>query len=156
MQSSIRFEEATEDEEKWLREQLRMKHFGTLFLEGKKIIIAKGRWNEIYAVDEKLYAVYKRMRRQPYSLGLQIGEGKRELKPALPIAKYCRNKMSIRSSQENHITYGGDPAQEVKGVLDGDFVVMVNGRDEPLGYGKVQRNRVKNIKDIGWYLREGG
>ena len=155
MPSSINYEEATEKEIMWLIDQLRMKHFDTAVLSGKRIVFARGRWTEIFAVDGKSFNIYESSKRRPYSMGLLIGELKRELKPSLSIAKYCENQMHIKDSQVNSITYGKDPEQEVKGLLEGDFFVFVNNHGEALGYGKIKKGKARNTRDLGWYIREG-
>ena len=54
MRRSPKSREANEKEEKWLINQLRLKHFDISFLEGKKIVLSKGRWTEIMHTPGKV------------------------------------------------------------------------------------------------------
>ncbi|MFQ5814906.1 MAG: PUA domain-containing protein [Candidatus Hydrothermarchaeaceae archaeon] len=133
-------------------------------LGDKTLLMALDGRREIYATIQEVVDVLDALGRNPYSVGLYIGEVKRGrfflgLEGAYLFASHTDKKIVVDDNAEQLVLYGRDVFS--KSVVDfsacghGDRCLMVNTKGEPLGIGRVETGMVKNLMDRGWYLRKG-
>jgi ribosome biogenesis protein Nip4 len=154
------------------------KIFGPEILEifmNKKTIFADGNFTEVFLIDPSSEDLIGSIDKYPYSAGLFAGKitGK-EIKPSLQLLKNIKkfkNSVVVEPKAEQRFLFGKDiQSKEVvwaSELLGDETVVVCNEAGEPLGYGKALTNSsiikklgkeivVKNLDDLGWYLRQGG
>ncbi len=144
-----------------------------LLLKDKHILIGHGRRLEVYLLSKSLWSLYKSLRewRHPYFIGIFLGEIRGKiLKPSLHIchrlsAETVDNAVVATPKGEQQFLYGKNLESNHLLKLPKDNVnsevLVMNQRGEVLGYGileKESRGKIKlrNRKDLGWYLRRGG
>jgi 60S ribosome subunit biogenesis protein NIP7 len=115
---------------------------------------------------------------QPFSMGLAIGELKKEFVPSMAGAdlfarsgKRNRFYIMVNENAEKLILYGrdimGNSIVEASEMLDeNELVVILNDRREAIGIGRTrfagrsllqkERITVTTVADAGYYLREEG
>jgi ribosome biogenesis protein Nip4 len=136
------------------------------------LLLGKGRRIEIFLVTTPLWKLYEKVQpRHPYFIGLFVGELRNaEFLPSLHILHYLTNniKPSVKivadAKGEQRFLYGQTletqefesegPEPEVP-----RRVIVVNNKDEGVGYGRLTKTKgkvqVKPRLDLGWYLRRG-
>lgn len=140
------------------------------------MIFARGEKIEIFLVDGDVYSQFKSIKRNPYSLGFFLGTLKGEnFIPSLQILHNVsipdKARVVVNPKGEKAFIYGKDIISKdvvwiLEDVVQGDMVVVCNEDNEPLGFAealtdsrimkKLGREQVlKNINDIGWYIRRG-
>ncbi len=133
-------------------------------LKNKTLLMTLEGRREIYITTSEVKRVLGAMERDPYSVGLYIGEVKNGkfflgLEGANLIAPYTKKKVVVNKSAEQLVLYGRDVFS--KSVVDfstcrqNEKCLLVNSSGEPLGIGLVEKDMVKNLMDRGWYLRKG-
>ncbi|MFW9922129.1 MAG: PUA domain-containing protein [Candidatus Thorarchaeota archaeon] len=158
----------------WLSNDLAKK-----FLENKYFIIGEGKWREIFLVNKETYDLFTtESLLPPYSIGLGFGEFKGNnlllgLGGLYLLSEITKKKITISEDAEQLFLYSrnifGDSIIECTGSYEkGVKVLVVNQKKDVLGIGKFeidsdeiknpenkQREIVKNLIDLGWYLRKG-
>jgi ribosome biogenesis protein Nip4 len=131
-------------------------------LKGKKIIISGRR--EVSVVGNDAFKTLEAMKHDPYSAGLRIGKIKKEkfdlaLEGASIIAPHSRKTVEVNKRQEQVILYGKDvrskSAIKAGGLAEGDRCLLINKHGENIATGIMERDKIKNIRDRGHYLRSG-
>jgi len=116
---------------------------------------------QAFLVSKEIEEFYKKILRKPYSLGMYLGTFKKEFKPSLQfiflLSKKIKNK--IRVSEKNAIKFSYGNNIFVKQEITGEIIIL-NKNKLLIGYGKAGKEKrgtkIKNIQDVGWYLRKGG
>jgi ribosome biogenesis protein Nip4 len=115
---------------------------------------------------------------QPFSMGLAIGELKKEFVPSMAAAdlfarwgKRNRFYVTVNENAEKLVLYGrdvmGDSILDVSDMLDeNELVIILNSRLEAIGIGRTRfagkslyqkgRITITTVADAGYYLREEG
>ncbi|MBU2560192.1 hypothetical protein KKA03_04780 [archaeon] len=131
-------------------------------LKGMKIIVSGRR--EVSAVAPDAYRALKSMERDPYSAGLRLGKIKKEkfdlaLEGAAIIAPHSPKKVVLDQKQEQLVLYGGDvrskTAIKKSGLQDGERCFLVNENMENIAIGRIENDKIINVRDRGHYLRSG-
>ncbi len=126
-------------------------------LEGELVRIEK----KVFLVDKEVLKKARdigKMGKSPYALGVEIGVLSEGFEPSLELAeiisKYTEEKTVINEEGEKLFSYGRDVFLQniVKGKEEGNRIV-VNGRNEVLGFGYFDGKMLKNVIDKGFYLR---
>ncbi len=149
------------------------------FIQNKHLIIGEGKWKEIFVVSDKMITILKAIadKKQPYSLGMQIGEldknkkFKLSLEAVFEIVKYTSHKIQLSAKGAQTILYGRNISFSAVDKIyykakKGDYAILLDENGFPIGLGKIlhdfakmQQNQfkicIKNIIDLGWYLRKG-
>ena len=146
------------------------------FFKNKSIIISEGNGKKTVCLVpgelEDLTAM------QPYSMGLAIGEMKKEFVPSMAGAdlfvrsgKRSRYHITVNENAEKVILYGrdimGNSIVDASDMLDeNQLVIILNEKMETIGIGRtrfagkslLQKDRitVTTVADAGYYLREEG
>jgi ribosome biogenesis protein Nip4 len=147
-----------------------------------KLITLKGKNRRIFLVSDDFWETLKQLtsRRNPTSLGIYFGQvdnGRFQI--SLPIILLIAEhrdasifKFVLNEKGEQHILYGRNPQNRhiIKTQRDatkGSNVILVNIHGDPLGFGRLKVSTmqiqtmapetpiIKNIVDLGWYLRKG-
>ncbi|MFC2134644.1 hypothetical protein ACFLTH_08520 [Bacteroidota bacterium] len=118
---------------------------------------------EYFLVNKNTMDVSEKINREPFSMGILLGDKKKEFKPTPAlldlIAKQSDRKVFINREAEWLFLCGRDifEVNIVKQNVDRGVVLVQNERDENLGFGlfKTQKGNklIKNILDKGYYLR---
>lgn len=139
----------------------------------KKVVVV------VYLVTDRIEELMMRMHMmQPFSLGLAIGELKKQFLPSMAgadlFARYGeRNKFYIVVGEkaENLVLYGrdimGESIVEASDALgENELVIVLNTASEAIAVGRTRfagkslfqsgRVTVTTIADAGYYLREEG
>ena len=178
----IIFRKLTEEEEEhldkeltyWLAEENKQ-----LLYKENRFIVAEGNWKELFILNPKTFdLLINNEAISPYSVGLGFGEYK---KTGLILSL---GGGGILSSQTEKVAIIKDETEQVflhkrdilsKSIIKiafnvniGDKVIIQNTKNEFLGIGKLeqilddiiqhkdQRSvALKNVLDLGWYLRKG-
>ncbi len=147
------------------------------------VYIYEGFFNEVYAINEdgkKIIDEILEKRKHPYALGFHVGRI-RESKfiPSLELGYAAVTKTNVyvivNDKGEKNFLYGKDIFTESvidigTNIREKQIVLVLNGRHEYTGIGRalgtitkrgnkiLARRKViiKNIIDLGWYLRRGG
>lgn len=142
--------------------------------EGRRALFADGKITEVFLVDKSIEKTVGSMKSNPYSAGLfaaKIVENK--VRPSLQLLHNInlQNVVVVSPKAEQRFLYGKClTSKDViwsSSLLGGETVVVCNESDEPLGYGHALTNSdimkrlgkekvVRNLDDLGWYLRHGG
>ena len=149
------------------------------FIQNKHLIIGEGKWKEIFLVSDKMIKIVEAIadKKQPYSLGMQIGEldknkkFKLSLEAVFEIVKFTSHKIQLTAKGAQTILYGRNISFSAVDKIcyearKGDYAILLDENGFPIGLGKIlhdfakmQLNRfkicIKNIIDLGWYLRKG-
>ena len=139
----------------------------------RKALFADGEFTEVFLIDEKILKVISSMKTNPYSAGLFIAKvAGKEVTPSLQLLHQLKPSKTVVVSPkaEQEFLYGKHVvSREVvwsSPLLGKEMVVVCNEADEKLGYGVALTNSdimrklggevvVRNICDLGWYLRLG-
>ncbi len=135
-------------------------------LHGRELLVAKNGRRVVSVASRKVLETLKRMRREPYSAGLAIGEIKRGefklgLEGAYLIAGRAKKYVKVNEKGEQLVLYGRDvfinSVVEQGEIEKGDPCFILNLRGEPLALGRVRMGNifVENLQDRGMYLRKG-
>ncbi len=159
--------------------------FGPRVVEALKtygeMYVASNGWAEAYLVPGEQASLIEQLREatglHPYSAGLFLGYlEKGRYRPSLPlahvVAKYAeRGVVAVSDKAAQLFLYGrdvfsGSITRFLGPLRKGDLVVVLNPLGEALGYGEVvsppqewlhgSEIAVRNLQDLGWYLRRGG
>ena len=150
------------------------------FIRNQQLIIGEGKWKEIFLVSDKMTQILHAIvdKKQPYSLGMQIGEldknkkFKLSLEAVFEIGKFTSKRIHLTAKGAQTILYGRNISLSAVDKIDyearkGDYAILLDENGFPIGLGKIlhdlakmQSNQfkicIKNITDLGWYLRKGG
>lgn len=172
----LRFSAPSEAEDLQIREGLATymsKEAVSQLLEGKDLVIGKGRRNEVFLLSLALKELYHQVQPQhPYFVGLFLGElRKQEFHPSLHVLPHLADaaKSSVKiiatSKGEQRFLYGhslntSDMQGKIPESRETKKVLVVNDREEGIGYGQLMKTAkgdagLKNELDLGWYLRRG-
>ncbi len=157
----------------WLEKQLKhmLKIEMSRFLKGEVILYS----SEVALISEKISKI--QLRKMLYFAGLPIGKLNKKFKimpPLLWIIKdYAKNKVWVNEKAEQLFLYGRDIfASSIMKIEQGlrrrDLVIVLSKLNEPLGLGKMLVDAkyislrdtdddfvaVKNLMDMGWYIRK--
>jgi 60S ribosome subunit biogenesis protein NIP7 len=132
--------------------------------KGKRLLMAMDGRREVYATNPEVVKILSALGRDPYSVGLYIGEVKRgrfflSLEGAYLLAPHTNKKVIVDDKAEQLVLYGRDVFS--KSVVDfsacerGTRCLIMNNKGEPLGIGMVGKDVIENLMDRGWYLRKG-
>jgi ribosome biogenesis protein Nip4 len=147
--------------------------------ETHHFIIGEGNWKEVFITNSATMAiVMNRKNITPYSTGLGIGEIKKNdlllsLSGGYFISEYSNKKAIISPESEQLFLYMRDI--HCKSIISineelsiEDKVLIANSYNDYLGLGKIvipisdfkktdneDEIAIKNIIDLGWYLRKG-
>jgi len=132
--------------------------------KGKKLLVALGERKEVFVTNGDTLDVLEKMKKEPYSAGLFIGEIKKKkfmlsLEGAALISKHAKNKIFVGSKTEQLVLYGRDVFSnsilKSSELSEGSKCLIVNESDELIAIGRVKKGIVENLIDRGWYLRKG-
>ena len=149
-------------------------------LKNYKFFIGEGRWKELFITNNKVKGLLdKNPEISPYSIGLGFGEYRKDyglilsLGGASLIAKYSTRSIKVNEKAESLFLYRRNilcqSIIEISGELEIDEkVLVVNEHNDFLGIGQLkispqnvflekywQQLAIKNLMDLGWYLRKG-
>ncbi|NHJ31944.1 MAG: hypothetical protein FK732_03690 [Asgard group archaeon] len=150
-----------------------------LIITNHHFVIGEGNWKEVFITNSSTLAIIKNKRNvTPYSVGLGIGEIKNEelllsLSGGYFILGYTAKKAIITPEAEQLFLYKRD--LHCKSIITikedlslEDKVLITNSNNDYLGLGKIilpisdfkdHKNEdevaIKNLIDLGWYLRKG-
>jgi ribosome biogenesis protein Nip4 len=141
-----------------------------------EILFATDKRTEVFIVSAELLKLKNQLTRDPYSLGIFAGElrGKKFM-PSLQLLNNAEPredlKILVTNQSGQKFIYGKDIISKsviwVSDKIMGKETVVVCDEDErPMGYAKALTNGrimkklgndpvLKNIQDIGWYIRGG-
>jgi ribosome biogenesis protein Nip4 len=178
----ITFRLSTQEELKFIQnaiDKLFCEKIAEKFIHNKHLIIGEGRWKEIFLVSDKMIKILESIadKKQPYSLGMQIGEldknkkFKLSLEAVFEIVNFTSHKIQLTAKGAQTILYGRNISFSAVDKIcykarKGDYAILLDENGFPIGLGKIlhdfakmQQNRfkicIKNIIDLGWYLRKG-
>ena len=126
---------------------------------GKKFNHIKLR-NEYYLVHPKLLELKKKIPLEPASMGIFLGKqaGKRFL-PSIELIKmlalHSDKKVYVNDKAAWLFVCKRDVFEKsiLKKKVSKGLCLVMNSKDECLGYGELSSRGIKNILDIGEYLR---
>ncbi len=148
------------------------------------IYIFEGYFNEVYGVKPSFKYIIDKLQKRgkhPYALGLHMGRFRRNkfipsLELGYMVSRSTNACVIVNTEGEKNFLYGKDLL--IKSIIDvkspiqkGQIVILLNREEEYIGLGKAlesitkKNNRIitkqtgfiiKNIVDLGWYLRRGG
>ena len=151
----------------------KLKGISKLF-NNRHMLIAEGERKEIFLLSDELFKVYKELegKKHPFSVGMFFGEYvKDDLKLSLQaVTEYVRfsehNRVLIHRDAEQKFLYGRNLHNKVivsydQNLKKGDTAIICTQKNEPLGIGivtgdfasKLRVQVIKNMMDIGWYIR---
>ena len=177
----INFRELSEKEEEIFEEELEywIGSSHSKNLKGKySFIIAEGKWKELLLTNHYTINMFtENIIKNPYSIGISFGEFKKNAflinLGALSILKKYTNKLIIISDEaEQLFLYKrsiiiNSVIEISKQITKGDKAIIINQKKDALGIGelliepseigKQPKNEfiVRNIIDLGWFLRKG-
>ncbi len=175
----IEFRELTKEEESIFKESLDYWLTDTTLIENFKFIIGEGNWKEVFvATDEVIESLSKYSQITPYSTGLGIGEIKEgkfllSLSGGSFISKYTNKKVVVNKEAEQLFLYKrnilGKSIHKIhESIEEKDKFLVFSKNNDYLGIGQLlvdkslltklefsEKNVIKNIIDLGWYLRKG-
>jgi len=179
---SLKFRKLTGEEEELLQMELHYwlgKQQAKKFRSKNAFLIAEGNWIEVILTSEEVFRLVEEQKHlKPYSVGLTFGEIKKgrlllTLGGAGELCSSTNNKVVINAAAEQLFLYRRDilckAILEYPGHLGkGKKVLVVNEQNDCLGVGTLlctkesylqpenaERRAVKNLMDLGWYLRKG-
>ncbi|MHA1628605.1 MAG: NIP7 pre-PUA domain-containing protein [Candidatus Heimdallarchaeota archaeon] len=179
---SLVFRELTNEEETILQTELDYWLEEKELLSFKKensFLIAEGKWCELVITTKKVGRFFKENAQiSPYSIGITFGEIKNRkillsLGGAEELCTISRKKLKINETAEQLFLYQRDILS--KSIIEypthvnkGQKILVTNPQGDCLGVGQLllsreevakvenaERIAVKNLKDLGWYLRKG-
>ena len=150
-----------------------------LINEKHHFIIGDGNWKEVFITNKTTSAfITKKEPISPYSIGLGIGEIKKNdllltLSGGYFVSPYTDKKVIINPDSEQLFLYKRDiHCKSIISIKQGlsrnDKVLVTNTSNDYLGLGKILLSisdfndpkkedevAIKNLIDLGWYLRKG-
>ncbi|NPE08522.1 MAG: hypothetical protein GNW80_09610 [Asgard group archaeon] len=178
----IEFREPTQAEAEIIRDSLLYWVDNDNFLlidEKYHFVIGDGNWKEVFITNKTTSTfVTGKKRISPYSIGLGIGEIKKNnllltLSGGYFISPYTDKRAIINPDAEQLFLYKRDiHCKSIisikKGLSSEDKVLITNTSNDYLGLGKIllpisdindpkkeDEVAIKNLIDLGWYLRKG-
>ena len=148
-------------------------------LKGHKFYVGEGRWKELFITNNKVKALLdKNPDINPYSIGLGFGEFRDNgfilsLSAASMIAKFSDRSIKVNEKAESLFLYRRNILCQSILEINNDLkidekVLVVNEHSDFLGIGQLkitpsrvflekyeQQLAIKNLMDLGWYLRKG-
>ena len=135
-------------------------------LRYRELLVARNGRQVVSIAPRRVLETLRRMKREPYSAGLEIGEIKRGefklgLEGAYLISGRAEKYVKVNEKGEQLVLYGRDVFIESvveQGKIDkGDPCIILNLRGEALAIGRVAMHKVfvENLRDRGMYLRKG-
>lgn len=134
-------------------------------LEGRDILVSCNGRTEVFVTNPKTADTLKKMKKDPYCVGLYIGEIKKDrfflsLEGATLIKGFTKKKVFVTRKAEQLVLYKRDVLSKsvIKYACDiktDEKCLIVNEDDEVLAIGIKRRDFIGNIIDRGWYLRKG-
>jgi ribosome biogenesis protein Nip4 len=111
-----------------------------------------------YLINEQLAQIWNSIKIQPVSIGLYLGcVEKKEFVPSPALldilSKVTDRKTVVNKKQEWFFTNHKDLAVKGTTTLTKGYVLVQNKFDQNLGLGLIEQNKVKNIVDVGDFLR---
>lgn len=180
---SIVFRKLREEERNDLREALIFwiqADKANEILKNNKFFVGEGRWKELFITNNKVKGLLDKNKEiSPYSIGLGFGEYRKDyglilsLSGASLIAKYSNRSIKVNEKAESLFLYRRNILCQSILEINNDLgidekVLVVNEHNEFLGIGKLklsplkvflekyeQQVAIKNLMDLGWYLRKG-
>lgn len=143
----------------------------TGLFENNKILVFEAETEKIYLVPKELYETYKKMKKEPYSIGFLFAEISGEdvkfsFGTAEKYAKLNRKKIIVNKFGEEKFLYKRNLMKKhvvdyTKDIKEGDMVVIVNQKGDSLGFGKSlfssgetkEGALVKNVLDRGFFVK---
>ena len=141
-----------------------------------RFLIGDGNKKEFFLISQELYNIYLKIKelKTPYYLGNYFGELKGNkflfsLNSLKLLIKFTNKKIQVNKKGEIRYIYGKDLKSNHISQIFSNFnsyekVIVINYKMEVLGLGltlnpiKKEFNKnikIKNILDLGWYLRKG-
>ncbi|MCQ6254275.1 NIP7 N-terminal domain-related protein [Methanocaldococcus sp.] len=127
----------------------------------ENLVVLEGNWLTVCYTNEETIKNLNKFE-EIFSVGNIFGEIKRKFRLSLEgftlISPYIINNYAVVNKKgETLFLYGRDIFKEsIIEVKGSGRIVVFNENKEVLGIGFLENNIIKNIKDKGWYLREGG
>jgi 60S ribosome subunit biogenesis protein NIP7 len=127
----------------------------------ENLVVLEGRWLTVCYTNKDTIN-YLNMFEDIFSVGNVFGEIKRKFRLSLEgftlISPHITNNYAIVNEKgETLFLYGRDIFKEsIIEVKGSGRIAIFNKNREFLGIGLWDGKIIKNIKDKGWYLREGG
>lgn len=175
----IEFRKMTSSEEGIFKESLSYWLKDMKLIEKNQFLIGEGNWIEVFVVSKEVAdSLNKNPKITPYSTGLGIGEIKDgefilSLSGGEFISKYTKRKAVINDKAEQLFLYKrnilGKSVLDIDNSLNKmDKLLIFNEKEDYLGIGQLLIDKseitslefsnqivLKNIVDLGWYLRKG-
>jgi len=151
----LKFRKITKDEIEKIQKELSIP-------KRKIMLIGEARRREVFITTKKVYNILEKIKIMPYTAGVIIGEFRGDkFLPGLEGAKFAKyKKIYVNDKAEQLVLYGRDvfPNSIIKGdkLKPKEKCIIANKRGEILAIGKVEKDKVTNLIDRGWYLRKGG
>ena len=171
----MKFRIASENDKKYYAKMAERKFPGAAKLFEGNIILARNNRVEIFKVSDELLKIYKLLReyREPYCFSNFIGEATKKFRISLmaihEYVKLGKRIVRINEKAEQLFLYGRDVfsssiVSHTNDFDEGDYVMVCNDKGEALGVGQAMAPAqiinelgdfiaVKNLMDLGWYLR---
>ena len=170
----LNFYQNKEQAKKYLAEADKVLPKISSIARGKEIIIASDKHKEIFLVPKEMLHIFNKIRGKGRLLFLgeffsTIDKG---FKPSFnSIAKYAKmigkRMVIVNQKGEQTFLYGFNLERKFilsfdRSIKIDDYVVVCNESNEALGLGRIifdlknsksEQKVVKNISDLGWYLR---
>jgi ribosome biogenesis protein Nip4 len=148
-------------------------------LKSYKFFVGEGRWKELFITNKKVKGLLdKNAQISPYSIGLGFGEFREDglilsLSGASFIVKHSTRSIKVNEKAESLFLYRRNILCQSILEINNDLaidekVLVINEHNDFLGIGqlKITPQRVflekyenqlaiKNLMDLGWYLRKG-
>lgn len=162
----MKFRELSEGEKKIL-EGLNKEYLADLdqALRGKALVVSHDGRREVFTTNKETLRVLRKMRVEPYFLGLYLGEIKGQrfilgLEGGTLITPSSKKRITVDDRVEQLVLYGRDVfinsvhKSDLR-LKEGDKCLVLNREGEFLAIGRVRGRIVRNLLDKGWYLRKG-
>lgn len=178
----IEYRAVTSEEYKIIKTQVtksfNIKEFETI-ITPSEMIIGIGNWKEVFLVSNQLIGIFHEFKdyRNPYFIGIHFGDINRDkfrisLEGISLISEYVEEKTILNDSGEKKVIYGRDLSKQdihyiPTHIQKDELSILINEKKEVLALGKYLFKKeeiellnntqkiIKNIIDIGWYLRKG-
>ena len=147
-------------------------------LNNYRFIVAEGRWRELFLTNQATLDILESSQITPYSVGLGFGEFKKNelilsLGGASIISELTNKKAVVSHKGEQAFLFRrGILCRSVLSINDSleinDRLIVANDKGDSLGIGRLVISResiqnpenkkqtaIKNLMDLGWYLRKG-
>ena len=123
-------------------------------LEGR-IVFAKGNKIECFLISKEIEKVLKEMETNPYTVGLYLGKWRNKFRPSIQllheVVKTAKNVIEIGEEEEKEFTYGKD----LVNVYGKTGLFILKNKNGAIGLAELDKDIIKNLKDVGEYLRRG-